>query len=102
MELNSLELSSHVNRFLTTKEVQDLLQLSDESVHNLTKTGKLEFIQLSSKSFRYPCNQLFFKGAFAKGITELPKELPGQAYHPRPKVVGSRKGRRLKDLVGKN
>lgn len=50
-----------VGKCYTSKQVQELLQISDDTLNRLRAENKIVYKTLSDKSFRYPVDQTIFK-----------------------------------------
>lgn len=59
-----------INGFYTSKQVQDLLQISDEILGRMRKNGRIEYVLTSDLTYRFPANQPLFSGKTIKAESE--------------------------------
>ena len=93
-----------INGFLKGKQVEQLVQCCDETVHSLRRSGVIKAIKLSNRTYRYPIDQPFFK-QHLQPSTHPAVDNPIPFTQPSPAtdepVVNRvrRRSRRLKDIV---
>ena len=99
-----MDFSANQMKFFTAREVQSILQISDETLHKLRRAGKIEFIEISNRLYRYPADQPFFrsKTAIPISLEQITPKL-NTSIHQTELVDKSprkrRMKRRLQDLI---
>ena len=101
MELSTSGTQFIVPKFLTGKQVEEIIQSSDETVHKLRRSGKLLAIQIGNQSYRYPADQPYFRliGEPSSTITPLQANESVQPKKRIQRKIISKKKRNLKDLL---